>query len=277
MDPQDAARRITPRTKAIIPVHFAGQPCDMEEIARLAQSHNLHVIEDAAHSLPASYRGKRVGTMSAMTAFSFYATKTLATGEGGMITTDDDAFAAHVRRLRLHGISRDAWKRYTNEGTWYYEVEEAGYKYNFTDLQAALGLVQLAKCDKLNESRRRIAERYSRAFANVAGLEAPRVLEDRTSAWHLYVLRLHPERLSISRDKFIDALRERGIGVSVHFIPLHLHPFYRSAYGYKPGDLPSAEREYQRCLSLPLFPTMTNEEIERVIDAVTDITSDHQL
>jgi dTDP-4-amino-4,6-dideoxygalactose transaminase len=277
MDPQDAARRITSRTKAIIPVHFAGQPCDMEEISRLAQQHKLHVIEDAAHSLPARYRGKRVGTISPMTAFSFYATKTLATGEGGMVTTDDDAFAAHIRRLRLHGISRDAWKRYTNEGTWYYEVEEAGYKYNFTDLQAALGLVQLSKCDALTEARRRIAERYSVAFANVIGLEPPRVLGDRTSAWHLYVLRLQPERLSISRDKFIEALRDRGIGVSVHFIPLHLHPFYRSAYGYKPGDLPNAEREYRRCLSLPLFPTMRNDEIDRVIAAVTDIVSIHQL
>jgi perosamine synthetase len=277
IDVEDATRRITSRTRAIVPVHFAGQPCDLEEIAQLAQRHNLQVIEDAAHSLPASYRGRRIGTISPMTAFSFYATKTLATGEGGMITTDDDALAARIRRLRLHGISRDAWKRYTNEGTWYYEVEEAGYKYNFTDLQAALGLVQLSKCDALTEARRRIAERYTRAFADVIGLEAPRVLEDRTSAWHLYVLRLQPDRLSIARDKFIDALRERGIGVSVHFIPLHLHPFYRSTYGYKPGDLPHAEREYQRCLSLPIFPTMTNGEIERVIATVTEIASCHQL
>lgn len=277
IDPDDAARRVTGNTRAILPVHFAGQPCDLEAIARVAEQHRLHVIEDAAHALPARYRGKCIGTISSLTAFSFYATKTLATGEGGMVTTDDADFAAHIRRLRLHGISRDAWKRYSAEGTWYYEVEEAGYKYNFTDLQAALGLVQLSKCDALCAARRRIAERYTQAFDEVTGLEPPLVRSDRTSAWHLYVLRLQPDRLRIARDHFIELLRKRGIGTSVHFIPLHLHPFYHSAYGYKPGDLPRAEREYQRCISLPIFPLMTDHEVDHVIEAVAEIARSYRI
>jgi dTDP-4-amino-4,6-dideoxygalactose transaminase len=277
MDADDARRRITPRTRAILPVHFAGQPCDLGAIAALAEEYHLEVIEDAAHALPADYRGKRIGTISPLTAFSFYATKTLATGEGGMVTTDNDLFAARIRRLRLHGISRDAWKRDTNEGTWYYEVEEAGYKYNFTDLQAALGLVQLSKCDALWKLRCQIAERYTCAFSEVAGLEPPLVLGDRTSAWHLYVLRLRTDRLRIGRDRFIELLRERGIGTSVHFIPLHLHPFYRSAYGYQIGDLPSAEQEYKRCLSLPIFPSMTDADVGRVIEAVSEIAFQYSI
>ena len=275
LDPDDAARRVTPRTRAIVPVHFAGQPCELEAIARLAEQCGLHIIEDAAHALPAAYRGQRIGTTSRLTAFSFYATKTLATGEGGMVTTDDDAFAERIRLLRLHGISRDAWKRYSAEGTWYYEVEAAGYKYNLTDLQAALGLVQLSKCDALWAARCQIAERYTRAFAGVSGLEVPRIREDRASAWHLYVLRLRPERLRIGRAPFIEALRERSIGASVHFIPLHLQPFYRSTYGYKPGDFPRAEREFRRCLSLPIYPAMTDREVDRVIAAVTEIAREH--
>jgi perosamine synthetase len=276
IDPADAARRITPGTRAIVPVHFAGQPCDLEAITHLAEQHDLRVIEDAAHALPACYRGKRIGAISPLTAFSFYATKTLATGEGGMITTADDGLAERIRRLRLHGISRDAWKRYSSEGSWYYEVEEAGYKYNFTDLQAALGLVQLSKCDALWAARSQIAERYTRAFNELPTLEAPSVSKDRTSAWHLYVLRLRPG-LRITRNHFIELLRERGIGTSVHFIPLHLHPFYRAAYGYRPGDFPHAEREYERCLSLPIYPGMTECDVGRVIEAVSEIAGDHQI
>jgi len=277
LDPEDAARRITPRTRAILAVHFAGQPCELDALARLASAHGLALIEDAAHALPARYAGQTIGSISPLTAFSFYATKTLATGEGGMVTTSNAAFAERIRLLRLHGISRDAWNRYSGDGHWRYEVEEAGYKYNLTDLQAALGLVQLAKCDAHREARCRIAERYSAAFAGVPGLEAPRVLPGRTSAWHLYVLRLCPAQLSIGRDRFIEILRERGIGASVHFIPLHLHPFYRSAFGYRPGDFPRAEKEFERCLSLPLFPHMTVQEVERVIETVSDIAHERAL
>jgi perosamine synthetase len=273
LDPGDAARRVTPRTRAIIPVHLAGQPCDMAEIRALASRFNLHVIEDAAHALPSTYRGTRIGALSELTAFSFYATKTLTTGEGGMVTTNNDGYADRMRLMRLHGIGRDAWKRYGVDGSWYYEVFEAGYKYNFTDLQAAVGLVQLKKCDAMCEARRRIAARYSSAFQAVEALEVPMVLDDRTSSWHLYILRLRLERLRIDRNEFIQSLARRGITASVHFIPLHLHPYYQKAFGYRAGDFPNAEREYARSLSLPIYPTMKEEEVEYVIAAVTEITN----
>ncbi len=271
IDPEDGARRVTRRTRAIIPVHLAGQPCDMAEIRVLANRYNLHVIEDAAHALPASYGEKRIGSLSELTAFSFYATKTLTTGEGGMVTTDNDGYADRMRLMRLHGIGRDAWKRYSADGSWYYEVLEAGFKYNMTDLQAALGLVQLAKCDALCEARRRIAERYTDAFRGVQALETPTVHQDRVSSWHLYILRLCLERLGIDRDRFVNELKQRGIGTSVHFIPLHLHPFYRRSYGYRPGDFPNAEAQYSRCISLPIYPTLSEEDVERVISAIVDI------
>lgn len=185
--------------------------------------------------------------------------------------TDDEEHARRLQMMRLHGVSRDAWKRYSAEGSWYYEVMEAGYKYNFTDLQAALGLVQLAKCDVMYECRRSITERYTRAFSSSDALECPEVLPDRTTAWHLYVLRLELQDLRIDRDRFIRELAEAGVSTSVHFIPLHLHPFYRRSYGYKRGDLPMAEEQYQRCLSLPIYPAMTEEEVEYVISAVLSL------
>jgi len=271
---EDAARKLTPRTRAIIPVHFAGQPCDMAEIQELAGIHHLHVIEDAAHALPSAYRGKRIGALSELTAFSFYATKTLTTGEGGMVTTDNEAHVRRLQTMRLHGISRDAWNRYGPEGSWYYEVHEAGYKYNLTDIQAALGIVQLAKCDEMYEARRRIAGIYDREFAAEA-LEVPAAPPDRSSSWHLYVLRLNRACLRIARNDFIRELARRGISASVHFIPLHLQPFYRHSYGYKPGDFPVAENEFQRCLSLPIYPSMTDAEIEQVVAAVLDIAQSY--
>jgi perosamine synthetase len=271
VDVTDAESKITARTRAIIPVHFAGQPCDLDEIQALADKHELHVIEDAAHALPAEYRHKRIGNISEMTVFSFYATKTLCTGEGGMVTTDNEECARRIQMMRLHGISRDAWKRYTAEGSWFYEVVEAGYKYNFTDLQAALGLTQLAKCNALHELRRKISERYTEAFEPHPSLQVPEVFADRTTAWHLYVLRLNLERLHIERDAFIRKLGEAGVSVSVHFIPLHLHPYYQRTYGYHRGDLPVAEREYYRSISLPIYPTMTGQEIEHVTSTVLDV------
>ncbi|HKV91298.1 MAG TPA: DegT/DnrJ/EryC1/StrS aminotransferase family protein [Candidatus Angelobacter sp.] len=271
LDCKDAARRITRRTRAIIPVHLAGVPCDMEEIHALASEYNLHVVEDAAHALPASYRGQRVGTLSETSAFSFYATKTLTTGEGGMLTTDDDKIAERVRIMRLHGIERDAWKRYSNEGSWFYQVLAAGFKYNMTDIEAAIGLVQLGKCDELAAARQRIASRYFTAFSAIPALEMPASYSDRQSSWHLYVLRLHLEKLSINRDHFISELKDRGISTSVHFIPLHLHPFYQTAFGHREGEFPQAEAQYARALSLPIYPTMTDVEIEAVIAAVSNV------
>jgi perosamine synthetase len=270
MDPQDAFRKLTPRTRAIIPVHFAGQPCDMKTIQEIANAHNLQIIEDAAHAVPSTYMGKRIGSISELTAFSFYATKTLTTGEGGMITTENGEYARRMKLMRLHGISHNAWNRYGAQGSWYYEVQEAGYKYNLTDMQAALGIVQVAKCDAMYEARRRIAEIYNREFAAIESLEVPSSLPDRCTSWHLYLLRLNRNRLRIGRDQFIRELAQRGVGTSVHFIPLHLHPFYQHTYGYKTGDFPAAENEFQRCLSLPIYSSMTDAEIEQTVTAVLE-------
>jgi dTDP-4-amino-4,6-dideoxygalactose transaminase len=273
MDPLDMERKITLQTRAIIPVHFGGTPCDMTEILAIAASHDLRVVEDAAHALPSQYNGQRVGTISEMTAFSFYATKTLTTGEGGMITTENKEYAQRLQMMRLHGISRDAWKRYGSGGSWFYEVLETGFKYNLTDLQAALGVVQLTKCDGMRAARERIAGRYLRTLGTLETLEMPHTPPDRESSWHLFVVRLNLEQLRLNRDQFIRELADRGVAASVHFIPLHLQPVYQREYRYKVGDFPVAEREYHRSLSLPIYPGMSNEEIERVIWAVRDVAS----
>ena len=271
IDMLDAAAKVNQRTRAILPVHLAGLPCDMNEIQSLARAHRLHVIEDAAHALPSSYHGRAIGNISELTAFSFYATKTLTTGEGGMLTTNDADYAKRIRLMRLHGIAGDAWKRYAHNGSWYYEVVEAGYKYNLTDLQAALGLVQLTKCDALRDARADIAARYNDAFCQIPALELPAAPSDRESSWHLYILRLNLERLKIDRNAFVNELRSRGIGTSVHFIPLNLHPFYQKAYGYGPGDCPVAEAEFARCISLPIYPTMDEAAVRQVIEAVSEV------
>jgi dTDP-4-amino-4,6-dideoxygalactose transaminase len=271
IDTHDLECKITGRTKAIIPVHFAGTPCDLSEILEIAAQHKLRVVEDAAHALPASYKGRRIGAISELTAFSFYATKTLTTGEGGMITTENEDFARRMQVMRLHGIGRDAWKRYGAEGSWFYEVLEAGFKYNLTDLQAALGIVQLAKCDGMSRDREHLAQRYTSAFESIEALEVPAISPDRTTSWHLYVLRLHLDRLRIDRARFIQELAERGVSASVHFIPLHLQPVYQRDYQYRHGDFPVAEREYRRSLSLPIYSAMREEEIEHVRWAVADV------
>jgi dTDP-4-amino-4,6-dideoxygalactose transaminase len=273
LDPADAAQRITPKTKAIIPVHFAGQPCDMQRIHLLARMHNLRVIEDAAHALPAEYQRKRVGEISEFTCFSFYATKTLTTGEGGMITTGNALAAERMRLMRLHGIEHDAWKRYRADGGWHYNVLQSGFKYNLTDIQSAIGLVQLAKCDVMRKARQFIAERYSKAFSAFVELLIPAVLPDRGSSYHLYVLRLRLDLLTKDRNSFIQELQSRGVACSVHFIPLHMHPYYQQEYGYRMGQFPRAEREYQACLSLPIYPDMTEEEIRWVIRSVSETTA----
>jgi dTDP-4-amino-4,6-dideoxygalactose transaminase len=273
VDPSEIERRITPRTKAIIPVHYSGQPCRMDEILACAQGHNLRVVEDAAHSVGARYRGRMVGTIGDATAFSFYAIKNMTTAEGGMITTEDDELAEKMRLLSLHGISKDAWKRYAKEGAWYYEVVYAGYKCNMTDIQAALGIHQLARLEQFLQMRRRHVAMYDGAFGSMPEIQTPMVNPNVRHAWHLYVIQLDLERLAIDRAQFIEALRAENIGTSVHFIPVHLHPYYRQTYGYKRGHLPNAERIYDGILSLPLYPKMTEADVRDVIAAVKRIVS----
>jgi len=270
---KDAERKITSKTRCIIPVHFAGHACPMDPILDLATARGLTVIEDAAHAIPAKYKGRNIGTLSAMTAFSFYATKTLATGEGGMVTTDNDSLADRVRMMRLHGLSRDAWKRYSADGNWRYEIVEAGYKYNLTDLQSALGLVQLSRCKEMWRSRARIAQRYTQALASMEAYHTLPVASDVQHAWHLFVILVDPSRLRIHRDQVIEELRERGIGTAVHFIPLHLHRYYQQAWGYRSGDFPVAEEYFDRCISLPIYPGMRDEDVTQVIEGLDEIAT----
>ena len=277
IDPDAVRRRITDKTRAVMPVHIAGEACQMEGLHQIAAEHGLHVIEDAAHALPTCYRGSRVGNISEFTAFSFYATKTITTAEGGMLTTNNPEHAERAAVMRLHGISGDAWKRYAKEGSWFYEVVEAGYKLNMPDLLAALGVAQLAKSDRLWRQRLEIATIYRQKLAAFEELDMPPGTDNMDDhAWHLFILRLRPELLELTRNAFIEELKRMGIGTSVHFIPLHLHPFYQNAYGYRVGDFPNAEDAYSRCISLPIFPGMTDSEINRVVGAIEKIVCTHR-
>jgi dTDP-4-amino-4,6-dideoxygalactose transaminase len=272
LDPQQVAAAIArDRVVAIMPVHIAGEPCDMDALRAVAG--DIPMIEDAAHALPARVGGRMIGSLSRLTCFSFYATKTLSTGEGGMITTDDDAAADRCRIMSLHGISRDAWKRYTAEGSWRYEILAPGYKYNLTDIAAALGLVQLGKLDAMWRRRVEIAARYDAAFAGQPELQLPARSAANQHAWHLYMLRVDNARLTGGRDVFIEELRRRNIGASVHFIPLHLHPYYRDTYHYAPNDFPVAHREFLREVSLPIYSRMSERDVDDVIAAVLETTA----
>jgi perosamine synthetase len=276
LDPDAAARHVTPRTKAIVPVHLAGRPCDMDALASLAATRDLAVVEDAAHALPARYRGRTVGAIGDMTVFSFYATKTITTGEGGMVTTDSDDHAALLRARRLHGISRDAWKRYRADGSWRYEVEYPGYKCNMTDLAAAIGLHQLHRADEFHRARIRQAALYREGLADVPEIVVPDVPGDADHAWHLFIVQLDLGRLAIGRDEFIERLRDENIGTSVHFIPLNLHPAYQKRLGISPRDFPNAVAAYQRAISLPIYPGMTEDDVQDVIGAVRRLVKRHR-
>ncbi len=280
IDPEKVAQAITPRTRVIMPVHLYGHPCDMDPLVELARKHGLTILEDAAHALPTRYKGRLVGASGQqagpliLTSFSFYATKNLTTAEGGMLSGPDE-FIEHARIWSLHGMSRDAWKRYSDAGSWYYEVLFPGFKCNMTDIQAALGLHQLRKLPRFQERRREIVHRYHTAFADVPELQIPTERPEAESAWHIYALRLNLDRLRIDRAQFIQELNARNIGVSVHFIPNHLQPYYRDKYGYKPDDFPIAYREYQRLISLPLNLRMNDRDVEDVIEAVLDVVAQH--
>lgn len=267
---------ITDKTQAIMPVHYAGHPCEMNEILKIAKEHNLYVIEDAAHALGAKYRGKEIGTIGDTTSFSFYATKNITTGEGGMVTTNNEEIAEKIKILRLHGISKDAWKRYSSAGSWYYEIIECGYKYNMTDIQASIGIHQLKKADNMRNRREEIAKIYNDEFECIDELLIPMTKKHVKHAWHLYPLLIDINKLKINRTEFIEELKKQNIGTSVHFIPLHLHPFYRKTFGYKKSDFPNAEWVYEREISLPIYPRMTDEDAIDVVCAVKKIVSENK-
>ncbi|HVN86596.1 MAG TPA: DegT/DnrJ/EryC1/StrS family aminotransferase [Candidatus Binatia bacterium] len=267
IDPDDIRRKITPCTRAIVPVHFAGHPAAMDEIGEIAREHELVVFEDAAHALPASFAGRTIGTISPLTAFSFYATKNITTGEGGMLTTDDDGLAERLRPRRLHGMSRDAWRRYTAEGSWRYDVEYPGFKYNMTDINAALGLVQLKKMERFRAARSALAARYDEWFRDVPEVRVPITRSEVSHAWHLYVLRIQPEA-AVSRDRLIDELKRSEIGVSQHFIPIHFFSFYQQALGVDCGQFPVATAAGDSTVSLPLYPDLSVDDLDRVAETV---------
>lgn len=270
MDTTQVEAKISPRTKAIVPVHFAGLACDMDSLIAIARRHGIRVVEDAAHALPATWKGALIGALeSDATVFSFYATKTITTGEGGMVVTRDSALAARCRTMRLHGISRDAFDRYrSTRPAWHYEVVAPGYKYNLTDVAAAMGIHQLRKAWRFQERRRAMALRYDEAFADLPVLKPSHGKLGDTHAWHLYVLRLLPEA-SLDRDSFIQLMAEQEhIGCSVHFIPLHLHPYWRDTYKLFAEDFPVALSAYRSAVSLPIYTRMTDADQVRVIESV---------
>jgi dTDP-4-amino-4,6-dideoxygalactose transaminase len=269
IDPELVKRAITPRTKAILPVHYAGRSCEMSELADIARRHGLRVVEDAAHALPTTCGGKLVGTLdSDATVFSFYATKTLATGEGGMLVTRDADIARRARVMRLHGIDRDAFDRYVSKKpAWSYEVVAPGFKYNLTDIAASLGIHQLARVRRFQERRCAMAARYREELSGLPLVAPPGALDGDLHAWHLYVIRL-TRRAPILRNEFIERMAERGIGCSVHFIPLHLHPYWRDTYQLTPAQFPHSQQAFEASVSLPIYTRMTDDDQTRVIEAV---------
>lgn len=272
MDPQAVEAAITPRTRAIVPVHYAGMACDMDALLALARRHGLRVVEDAAHAFPTRYRGRLIGTLeSDITVFSFYANKTMTTGEGGMVVVRDPELARRIRLMRLHGISQDAFDRYVSKTpAWFYEVVAAGFKYNLTDIAAAIGIEQLKKIDRFLEQRQRLAARYDDALAGLPLILPPRPEGDSTHAWHLYVVRLR-EDAALRRDELIVRLSELGIGTSVHFIPLHRQPYWRDNCVSAPERFPVAEAAFGAMLTLPLYTRMTDAGQERVIHALHEL------
>ena len=269
------------RVRALMPVHFAGQACDMDRIGAIARRHDLRIVEDAAHAVGSARvldgRGMtRIGTIGDLSCFSFYATKNITCAEGGMITTADDALAARIAVASLHGMDRDAWKRYDSTGSWFYEIHDTGFKYNLSDVHAAIGLAQLRRADQLMSRRQAIARAYNQAFAADPAIEVPVTVAGVEHAWHLYITRLRLDALRIDRNRFVELMRERGVGVSVHCIPLHTMDFYQRRYGYRAGQFPIAEAVYSRCFSLPIFPAMSDEDIAHVIESVLAIAREYR-
>jgi UDP-4-amino-4,6-dideoxy-N-acetyl-beta-L-altrosamine transaminase len=276
LDPDQFERRITPNTRAVFAVDYAGHPADMDAIRTIAAKRNLVVVEDASHALGASYRGQPVGSVADMTVFSFHPVKHITTGEGGMVTTDNSRFAETLRRFRNHGISSEARQR-QSQGQWHYEMVLLGFNYRIPDILCALGMQQLKRLDSNLNRRRQIAVRYTAAFKGIQTVTTPIERPEVISAWHLYPIRVRSEGLSVGRSEFFRAMRAENIGVNVHYIPVHLHPYYRDRFGYKGGEYPAAEEVYDRLVSLPMFHGMTDEDIEDVINAVTKVAEHYSM
>ena len=288
LDVADAERRIQAalargeKVRAIIPVHYGGQIGDVSGVAMLAQRYNLKIIEDAAHCCPAFYRRnatepwQTVGAAADISCYSFYANKTITTGEGGMACTARPEYADRMRMMSLHGMSRDAWKRFTGEGSWYYEIIAPGFKYNLTDVASSIGLQQLRKADELHQRRTRLANRYAELLGDVEELLLPTVQPERIHSWHLYVIRLDLSRLTVDRAAVMTELKSAGVGASVHWLPLHMHPYYREKYGYQADDLPQAAHLYPEIISLPLYPDMTESDIQHVASQLKQIIARHR-
>ncbi len=274
IDPEDIERKITPRTKAIIPVHFAGRPCNMDVIMDIAKRLNLKVIEDCAHAIETEYHGKKTGTFGDLGCFSFYVTKNIVTGEGGIVIADNEDYINKIKIMALHGMSKDAWKRFSDSGYKHYQVIYAGFKYNMMDIQAAIGIHQLPRVDRYWKKRQEIWNRYNEAFENLPVFTPAPIELNTRHAYHLYTLLLDIDNLKIGRDQFLDEMTKRNIGVGVHYIALHLHLYYQQTYGYKRGDFPNAEWLSDRTVSIPLSAKLTNGDVDDVIKAVRGILND---
>jgi dTDP-4-amino-4,6-dideoxygalactose transaminase len=275
IDPRRVAAAITPRTRVLMTVDYAGHPCDYDALRALTAPRGIRIVDDAAHALGAASRGRPIGSaeLADVTAFSFYATKNLTTGEGGAAVTDDDALAERIRLLSLHGMSRDAWKRYGASGSWFYEITAPGWKYNLSDLLAAIGLAQLERFDETQQRRHQLVARYAAGLAGVPEVRVPTARAGMTHAWHLFAIGLELERLRIDRARFIEELRAENIGTSVHFIPIHLHPHWRDTLGLREGALPVAEDAYRRAITLPLFAGMSDRDVDDVVHAVRKVAT----
>lgn len=271
IDPNEIRKKITSKTKAIIPVHFAGQPCDLDEILEIAEENNLYVIEDAAHAIDAEYKGKKIGNISDLTIFSFHPVKNITTAEGGMVTTNNNELNDKLLMFRTHGISRDAVKRFGKEGDFYYDMQYLGFRYNLSELHSALGIHQLYKLESFQKRRREIVEIYNKELKIIEEISVPYVKKDIKHSWHLYVIQLKLEKLKVDRNFIFKALRAENIGVNVHYIPVHYHSYYINKYGFKKGTMPNVESLFPRLITIPIFPKMSNEDVYDVINALDKV------
>ena len=273
IDVDKISEKLTPRTKAILPVHIAGVPCEMDALLEICKSQNLALIDDAAHAMPTNYKDRRIGSIGDLSVFSFYANKNLTSAEGGMITTNSDEYAEIIKPMRLHGLNKDSWARQSNRSVWHYQVDSQGYKYNMTDIQAAMGLCQLMKLNKQIEVRGKYIQIYQERLGKIPEIVTPPGETHHRHSWHLYIIQLRTDQLKISRDDFVEAMRDANIECSVHYIPLHLFSYYQKRYGYREGDFPCAETAFERVVSLPLHMDLTVDDVHIVVDTIREILS----